>query len=431
MKGYIRLLLAFALLGLMVAAQAADGPLTQIESLRVHASTQRVRAVFDLSGAATYHIFQLANPDRLVVDFSHSRFADGFGAPNGAGILKDVRTGQHDNAIMRVVFDLRDSVQPKSFMLRPSGRGGYRLVVDLYPHAQARPVVAAELRYLPQGGRKVVVAVDPGHGGIDPGARGPNGLLEKNVTLAIGKRLAKLIDAQAGMRAVLTRTGDYYVSLPKRYAIARKDHADLFISIHANSCPHDCGARGASVWVLSTRGKESEAGRWLARSENASDLIGGVSLDNKPHALAAVLLDLSQGASMQASREVGADVLHALGRIGPLYNRRVDHANFVVLRSPDVPSILIETAFINNPREARLLGSRRYRHRLARAILVGVKAYFETTPPPGTWFALQAAKRRERTAALNDSSARTLGVGSSRSLSRLGSPPTANNSMPR
>lgn len=427
MKGYFRLFLALALVLPGVPSQGADGPITQIKSLRVHASTQRLRAVFDLSRSSAYHIFQLANPNRLVVDFPHSRFVDGFGTPNGAGILKDVRTGQHDHATMRVVFDLRGPVQPKSFMLKPSGRGTYRLVIDLYPHSQTRPVVAAELRYLPQGGRKVVVAVDPGHGGIDPGARGPNGLLEKNVTLAIGKRLAKLIDAQPGMRAVLTRTGNYYVSLPKRYAIARKDHADLFISIHANSCPHDCGARGASVWVLSTHGKENEAGRWLARSENASDLIGGVSLGNKPHALAAVLLDLSQGASMQASREVGTDVLHALGRIGPLYNRRVDHANFVVLRAPDVPSILIETAFINNPHEARLLASRRYRNRLARAILVGVKGYFETTPPPGTWFALQAAKRREHTAALDNSPERTIAGGSSRGFSSLGSPLTANN----
>jgi N-acetylmuramoyl-L-alanine amidase len=239
----------------------------------------------------------------------------------------------------------------------------------------------------------VVIAVDAGHGGDDPGARGQGGTLEKTATLEIAKDLARKIDAQPGMHAVLTRTGDYFVPLKTRFQIAREHKADLFVSIHANSCPDYCSARGASVWVLSTHGKQSEAGKWLAKSENASDLIGGVSLDDKSHMLASVLLDLSQGASMHAAHEVGGDILGALGKIGPLYRDTVQGANFVVLRSPDVPSILVETAFISNRADERLLDSSGDRQQLASAILTGVRQYFETTPPPGTWFAEQRNQR--------------------------------------
>ena len=217
-------------------------------------------------------------------------------------------------------------------------------------------------------------------------------------SLEVAKDLAKLIDAQPGMHAVLTRKGDYFVPLEKRFQIAREHKADLFVSIHANSCPDYCDARGASVWVLSTHGKQSEAGKWLAKSENASDLIGGVSLDDKSHMLASVLLDLSQGASMHAAHEVGSDVLSALGKIGPLYRDTVQGANFVVLRSPDVPSILVETAFISNRSDERRLDSSKDRKRLAEAVLTGVKQYFENTPPPGTWLAEQRNERLHLTA---------------------------------
>jgi N-acetylmuramoyl-L-alanine amidase len=188
------------------------------------------------------------------------------------------------------------------------------------------------------------------------------------------------------------------VPLKQRFQIAREHKADLFVSIHANSCPDFCDARGASVWVLSANGKQSEAGKWLAKSENASDLIGGVSLDDKSHMLASVLLDLSQGASMHAAGEVGGDILTALGKIGPLYRNTVQGANFVVLRSPDVPSILVETAFISNRTDERRLDNSKDRQQLAKAILTGVQQYFETTPPPGTWFAMERNKRLHLTA---------------------------------
>ncbi|MDA3912629.1 N-acetylmuramoyl-L-alanine amidase, partial [Oleiagrimonas sp.] len=390
-------------IALAPAWPAHAGSPISVKNVRVTDTKTNTRAVFDLSGPADPKLFQLKNPDRVVLDFADAHLDGAFDAPGATGQMQDVRVGRHGKHGLRVVLDMKSSVQPKSFLLDPSGGMGYRLVLDMSAHGQGASVAARQTA--PVGERKVLVAVDPGHGGKDVGARGPNGLYEKTVTLAIGKRLAALIDKQPGMKAMLTRTGDYYVPLEKRFEMAREHKADLFVSIHANSCPHHCDARGASVWVLSTHGKESEAGRWLAHSENASDLVGGVSLDNKSHTLAAVLLDLSQGASMHASREVGHDVLGALKGIIPLYKRKVQHANFVVLRSPDVPSILVETAFISSRRDERLLRSPSYREKMAHAIMTGIQGYFRTTPPPGTWFAAQWARKHGVQVAMKPSDA--------------------------
>ena len=242
------------------------------------------------------------------------------------------------------------------------------------------------------GQRKVVVAVDAGHGGDDPGAHGPGGTLEKNVTLAVARQLAALINKQPGMQAVLTRDGDYFIPLKRRYQIAREKNADMFVSIHADAFKNG-DAKGSSVWVLSPRGKTSEAARWLADRENRADLIGGVSLDDKDDSLAAVLLDLQQGYAMQASESIAGNVLKALGHLGPTHRGYVERANFVVLRSPDVPSILVETAFISNPVEERKLRDPTHQAELAQAVMGGVRNYFEATPPPGTWFAAEAARR--------------------------------------
>ncbi len=393
--------------GLLVAsvcvlpAPAPAATATTVDAVRVYDGPDSTRVVLELSGPAEYKLFQLAAPDRVVVDVEHGVLAGGLDGTAGKGVVKDVRVGRYQDKA-RVVLDLTGAAHPQSFLLKPAGQYGYRLVVDLGAPGAAKPAAAVRSVAGTAGvahPRPVVIAVDPGHGGDDPGARGRNGTLEKNVTLEIGQDLAKLINAQPGMHAVLTRTGDYYVPLEKRFQIARADKADLFVSIHANSCPDYCNARGASVWVLSTRGKQSEAGRWLAQSENASDLIGGVSLDNKNQMLASVLLDLSQGASMHAAHEVGSDVLGALGKVGPLYRNTVQGANFVVLRSPDVPSILVETAFISDSSDERRLDSSKDRLSLARAILAGVRQYFVTTPPPGTWFAEQRNKRLHLAAA--------------------------------
>ncbi|HET7560815.1 MAG TPA: N-acetylmuramoyl-L-alanine amidase [Rhodanobacteraceae bacterium] len=381
----------------MCAASAAAAPAaaaTTVNGVRVWGGPDSTRVVMDLSGPAEYKLFQLDKPDRVVLDFSDSTFGKGVADAAGKGVVKDVRVG-HYQGKARVVLDLDGPAHPKSFLLTPAGQYGYRLIVDLGTPSNQPPRIVRTIDddVAHDKPRPVVIAVDAGHGGDDPGARGRGKTLEKTVTLEIAKDLAKLIDAQPGMQAVLTRDGDYFVPLKKRFQIARSHKADLFVSIHANSCPDYCDARGASVWVLSTHGKQSEAGRWLANSENASDLIGGVSLDDKNHMLASVLLDLSQGASMHAAHEVGGDVLDALGKIGPLYRSTVQGANFVVLRSPDVPSILVETAFISNRSDERRLDSARDRERLANAILVGVKQYFQTTPPPGTWLAAQRDQR--------------------------------------
>ena len=242
------------------------------------------------------------------------------------------------------------------------------------------------------GERKVVIAIDAGHGGEDPGAHGPGGTLEKNVTLAVARQLADQINQQPGMRAVLTRSADFFIPLAQRYQIARNNSADLFVSIHADAFING-DARGSSVWVLSPRGKTSMAARWLADGQNRADLIGGVTLDDKNDGLAAVLLDLQQGYSMQASESVANNVLKALGNLGPTHRGYVERANFVVLRSPDVPSILVETAFISNPDEERKLKDPSHQQRLATAVMGGIRGYFEATPPPGSWFAAQATRR--------------------------------------
>jgi N-acetylmuramoyl-L-alanine amidase len=387
------LVLICAALGCNAAVAAAKSG-TTVTAMRVWGGPDSTRVVLELSAPVDYRLFQLSKPDRVVLDLDDGAFGKGVGAKSGKGVVKDIRVG-HFQGKARIVLDLERAAHPKSFLLTPAGQYGYRLVVDLgTPSDKPSRIVRTIDSDIAHGKpRPVVIAVDAGHGGDDPGARGQGGTREKAVTLGIAKELAKLIDAQPGMHAVLTRKGDYFVPLKKRFQIAREHKADLFVSIHANSCPDYCDARGASVWVLNTHGKQSEAGRWLAKSENASDLIGGVSLDDKSHMLASVLLDLSQGASMHAAHEVGGDVLTALGKIGPLYRDTVQGANFVVLRSPDVPSILVETAFISNRSDERRLDSGKDRERLAEAVLTGVKQYFETTPPPGTWF---AAQRNER-----------------------------------
>ncbi|MGH8182513.1 MAG: N-acetylmuramoyl-L-alanine amidase [Rhodanobacteraceae bacterium] len=412
MRGMTRpLLLVFAFFcgafACVAGVQAASAKASStVKAVRIWGGPDSTRVIFELTAPVDYSLFQLSKPDRVVIDLDNGVFGKGVDAKPGKGAVKDMRIG-HFQGKARIVLDLDKAAHPKSFLLNPTAQYGYRLVVDLgTPDNQPAQIVKTIDSDIAHGKpRPVVIAVDAGHGGDDSGARGAGGTLEKTVTLEIAKDLAKLIDAQPGMHAVLTRKGDYYVPLEKRFQIARVHKADLFVSIHANSCPDYCNARGGSVWVLDTHGKQSEAARWLAKSENASDLIGGVSLDNKGHTLASVLLDLSQGASMHAAHEVGGAVLTALGKIEPLYRNSVQGANFVVLRSPDVPSILVETTFISNPQGERRLDSARDREQLAQAVFDGVKQYFQTTPPPGTWFAAQRNQRLYHLASAEEKSA--------------------------
>lgn len=415
MRGYLNhargYLLAIAMAIPVCAAQAAD-----VKDARVWAGPHYTRVVLDAEGPLHYKISHKG--DKVVVDLSGSRVLKEFSDPAAQGLFKGMSHARIGDSL-QLTAKVDAASHLKSFMLKPDSGNHYRLVLDLYPSEgsvasaaksvapKTAPVVATahysnpthsgrvaaeQAAAMLNGQRQVIVAVDAGHGGKDQGAHGPGGTLEKNVTLAVARDLAAQINKQPGMRAVLTRNGDYYIPLKQRYRIAREHNADLFVSIHADSFTSD-DAKGSSVWVLSPRGKTSEAARWLADRENRADLIGGTTLDDKDDSLAKVLLDLQQGWAMQASDVVAGNVLKALAKLGPTHRGYVERANFVVLRSPDVPSILVETAFISNPKEERRLRDPAHQKQLAAAVMSGVKNYFESTPPPGTWFAAQAARR--------------------------------------
>lgn len=372
---------AALLLALLTTVQAAE-----IKALRIWSGPEYTRAVFDVSGPVNYKLFDLNGPSRLVLDLESSSFASSYEPVGVKGLLKAVRSGPHGKSGQRVVFDLAEGVRPKSFLLQPAEKFGYRLVLDLYPETRPDPVKTVAKVVPPGTSRNIVVMIDAGHGGDDPGSIGASGTFEKKITLAVAQELKRVIDKEPGMSGMLTRDSDFFIPLEERYQKARDAKADLFVSIHADAFTKS-EARGSSVWVLSPRGATSEAARWLADSENRADLVGGVSLDTRDDTLAAVLLDLSQGATMEASNSVASQVYASLSRVGPTHKNHVERANFIVLRSPDVPSILVETAFISNPAEERRLKTPAERTKLAEAILDGVRNYFRTTPPPGTWFA--------------------------------------------
>jgi N-acetylmuramoyl-L-alanine amidase len=375
------------------AAACSTAEAAEIKALRVWAGPEYTRAVFDVSEPLDYRIFDLSDPDRLVLDIKTSTFAEGYEAAEAKGLLKAVRSGKQGKNDLRVVFDLGEGVRPKSFLLPPAEKFGYRLVLDLYPKTRAEPIKSVEKVLPPGTSRNVIVTVDAGHGGDDPGSIGATGTYEKVITLEVARELKRVIDKEPGMSAILTRDSDFFIPHKQRYQMARDAKADLFISIHADAFTKS-EARGSSVWVLSSRGATSEAARWLADSENRADLVGGVSLDTRDDTLAAVLLDLSQGATMEASNAVARQVHAAMRRVGPTHKQFVERANFVVLRSPDVPSILVETAFISNPAEERRLKNPAERTKLAEAILDGVRNYFRSTPPPGTWFAMEGNRAK-------------------------------------
>ncbi|MES1953547.1 N-acetylmuramoyl-L-alanine amidase [Salinisphaera hydrothermalis EPR70] len=420
--------------GLLVLALPAVAQVARLHDARLSSSAQKTRVVFDLSADTQPDIFMVDHPLRLVIDLPHTRnLGDVAGRAGGSGLIKEIRTGIHKGTGVRVVLDLADMVRAKSFMLSPENGHGYRLVLDLYPKngapdtrvadsggnassdelaagddsqttadksaaamAQASsPAPAdsdADRATVDQGAatdvprrsapvHDIIVAIDPGHGGKDPGAHGPDGLLEKNVTLAIARRLKRMIDDQPHMKGVLTRNGDYYVGLRQRMVIARHDKADFFISIHCDASPAGGGATGASVYALSPHGATSEHARWLARRENSADMVGGVSLKDKNSSLASFVLDLSQSASIEASMDAGRRVLAQLDDLGSLHKSKVQQAGFMVLKSPDIPSILVETNFISNRATEHKLASARYQNGLAAAMLRGIKGYFASYRP--------------------------------------------------
>lgn len=396
MKYAAALLVATSMLvcGLLQAAE--------INSVRLWRAPDNTRLVFDLTGPADHKLFTLASPERIVIDISGTTFSASTSKLALANTpLTGLRSAPRDGSDLRVVLDLSRQVTAKSFSLPPNQQYGHRLVVDLYdqepPSAlparaepSATPLPQTPSRSVAEAGqRDVIIALDAGHGGEDPGAIGHNKALEKHVVLAISKELKTLIDAEPGFKAVLVRTGDYFIPLRRRTEIARQHNADLLVSIHADAFTR-ASASGASVYALSDRGATSETARLLADRENRSDLIGGVggvSLDNKDQILASVLLDLSMTATLSASLDVGQQVLGSIGSITPLHKRRVEQAGFMVLKSPDIPSILVETGFISNPGESRKLVTRSHQQALARAMHSGIKNYFHRNPPPGTQLA--------------------------------------------
>ena len=364
-----------------------------IENIRVRKTPERTRVVLDASAPLEHKVFTLPatdqKPDRLVIDVPEAKLSfDTQAVDVGDGPILGLRTSQKSQSV-RIVLDLDAPVRPRSFVLSPilNLNLSDRLVVDLYTTEQQSP--AQRVERLTNQMRDVIVAIDAGHGGDDPGAIGPNKLYEKVVVFEIAQKMAQMFDDAPGFRALMIREGDYYLALRERTAKARKGRADIFLSIHADAFK-TANAHGASVYAISEKGATSETARWLAEKENRADLIGGageVTLDDKDDLLVGVLLDLSITASLSQSLEMGGKVLSAIEPINRLHKKQVEQASFAVLKSPDIPSLLVETGYISNPTEARRLATEQHQHRMAYAIFSGVRDYLSDNPPEGTWLA--------------------------------------------
>jgi N-acetylmuramoyl-L-alanine amidase len=382
---------------------------TELRGLRLSADEDSAQVALDLSDQAPQKLFRLSHPDRVVIDLRNTHRMSGLRAPAGAGAVSAVRLGTQPGGTLRIVLELKAPLSPKSTW------AGRQLLVNLgsVPAPAAAATASVPRDAAPQtitaahapgdGGRDVVIAVDAGHGGQDPGAIGPSGTREKDVTLAIAQALAERINSEPGMRAVLTRDRDEFLELRDRIHRARVARADMFISVHADSIA-DRSISGASVYVLSVHGASSEAARWLAERENAADLMGGVRLDDKG-ALAPVLLDATQSEIIGVSASAAERVVGALENVGEVRKAQVQHAGFVVLKSPDIPSMLVETAYISNPAEERRLRAASQQARLAEAIASGVRSFFVQNPPDGTRF--KQERRNTLASAAEESAAGT------------------------
>jgi N-acetylmuramoyl-L-alanine amidase len=396
---------AAASLTLLVSRVGAGAtPGSSILAVRVWPARDYTRVTLEHDQAIRYSQMLVKDPDRLVLDLEGVEFNSVLQTLPSKIIdadpyIKLIRAGRNKPGVVRLVIELKGEVKPQVFSLKPVGEYGHRLVLDLYPAEPIDPLMALleksgetpakaesqgkpaeQAAEKPDIARLVTIVLDPGHGGEDPGAVGRGGSYEKNVTLSVARRLKEKIDATPSMRSVLTRDGDYFIPLHQRVAKARRVQADLFVSVHADAFVK-VTARGSSVFVLSENGASSSAARWLANKENSADLVGGVNLGVKDPYLARTLLDLSQTATINDSLKLGKDVLGELGRINTLHKGQVEQAGFAVLKAPDIPSILIETAFISNPEEEARLNDEAYQDRMADAILKGIRRYFAKNPP--------------------------------------------------
>ena len=377
---------AFAALAALFLAAAGAGAAT-VQDVRLWRAPDHTRIVLDLDAPAEHRVIVLDSPRRVVLDVTDVVLrASVDELPLADTPIARVRAGVREGDDLRLVFDLKALVTPRSFALRANAQAGDRVVLDLYDDAP--PADAPRKVARTDGRRDVIVAIDAGHGGEDPGALGPGRLREKDVVLAIARELHDHFEREPGFSPTLVRSGDYYVSLRGRRDLARKRQADLFVSIHADAFTRK-EANGASVYALSTRGATSTTARYLAEKENAADLIGGVRLADKDEMLAEVLADLSMTSTLDASLNMGASVLGEMDSVARLHKRQVEQAAFAVLKSPDIPSILVETGFISNPSEARKLATASYRRQMAAAIFRGLRRWWRDHPPPGTLLAWQ------------------------------------------
>jgi len=354
----------------------------RVQDIRLSKNKGYVRLVFDLDGIADHSLFTLHNPERVVLDIKKTKMPHGMvDRVQANSLIRSIRSGVRKNKDLRVVFDLSSEVSPRSFLLAPSGASGHRLVIDLRTKKGKSEKVQASRK------RDVIIAIDAGHGGRDPGATGRAGTREKTVTLQIAKRLEKDINAQRGMKAVLVRKNDRYMRLRDRIHKARDYHADMMISLHADSFP-DPRARGSSIYALSVDGASSETARMLAEKENAADILfGDVNLAVDDQMVKEVLFDLSLTGTIESSLDIGSEILGQLKSVNRVHKKKVQQASFAVLKAPNIPSVLLETAFISNPREEKKLRSASHQKKIAKAITRGVNKYFSRKAPPGTWLA--------------------------------------------
>ena len=364
----------------LASAKAAAG--VQVKDIRLSKNKDYVRLVFDLDRIADHSLFALQGPDRVVLDVKNAKMPHGMvDRVQANSLIRSIRSGVRNDNDLRVVFDLSEEVSPRSFLLAPSGKSGHRLVIDLHDKKDTSKTVKKARK------RDVIIAIDAGHGGRDPGATGRSGTHEKNVTLQIAKRLEKDINAQRGMKAILVRKNDRYMRLRDRIHKARDHHADMMISLHADSFP-DPRARGSSIYALSVDGASSETARMLAEKENAADLLfGDVNLDVEDQMVKEVLFDLSLTGTIESSLDIGSEILGQLKSVNRVHKKKVQQAGFAVLKAPNIPSVLLETAFISNPREEKNLRSASHQKKVSKAITRGVNKYFSRKAPPGTWLA--------------------------------------------
>ena len=392
------------LLNLILASAAFALPFgvsaTQIRNARLWRSDDKLRLVFDLSGPVQYKTFSLSAPERLIIDLSGANLSGDFSQLALSNtVIRSIRSGQFGRGDTRIVLDLSGPVQLASFLLPPQDGQGHRLVLDLKTAAPIQMATAPEAvvdKAHPK--RDIIVVVDPGHGGKDPGAVGAKGEREKDVVLSIAQLLAKRLKREKGFDVKLVRNDDFFVPLRKRVEIARKHNADMFISVHADAAPR-LTASGASVYCLSEGGATSATARFMAQRENGADLLGATSLLNlkdKDPMLAGVILDMSMNATIAASLQLGSTVLGSLAGITTLHQKRVEQAGFAVLKSPDVPSILVETGFISNARDSQRLVTARHQQAVADGLFEGLQRYFQKNPPVNSYIAWQQEQKKSQ-----------------------------------